>query len=87
MKNDRLAHLSRFYAMVDMLEQRIGGQRTLADCSGRLDWPQPGVYFFREAGETRLRQRQRSTHRARRHARAEGWLQHQTLDPPFAAQR
>jgi hypothetical protein len=53
MKNDRPAHLARFYEILDVLEERIGGQRTLETCSGRLDWPQRGVYFFREAGETR----------------------------------
>jgi hypothetical protein len=53
MKNDRVVHLIRFYAILDALEKRIGAQRTLADCSGRLNWPQRGVYFFREIGETR----------------------------------
>jgi hypothetical protein len=35
------------------LEAKLGGARTLAQCSGRLKWPQPGVYFFREPGEDR----------------------------------
>lgn len=50
---DRRSHLIRFYALLDTLEQRVGGERTLSDCSGRLAWPRRGVYFFREAGETR----------------------------------
>lgn len=27
--------------------------RTLAECSGRMNWPERGVYFFREIGENR----------------------------------
>jgi len=53
MPDDRREHLVRFYALLDELERRIGGQRTLADCSGRMDWPSRGVYFFREPGEVR----------------------------------
>lgn len=53
MNSDRLAHLRRFYGILDALAESIGGERTLADCSGRLDWPERGVYFFRQAGETR----------------------------------
>jgi hypothetical protein len=53
MPDDRREHLVRFYALLDDLERRIGGQRALGDCSGRMDWPRRGVYFFREAGELR----------------------------------
>jgi hypothetical protein len=45
--------LVRFYSILDRLETRIGGARRLADCSGRMDWPKRGVYFFREDGESR----------------------------------
>jgi len=45
--------LVRFYSIIDRLEQSIGGQRRLADCSGRMTWPRRGVYFFRESGESR----------------------------------
>jgi hypothetical protein len=53
MDHGRRADLIRFYSIVDGLERNIGGARTLADCSGRMDWPERGVYFFREAGEYR----------------------------------
>jgi hypothetical protein len=53
MQDERREHLVRFYSILDALEERVGGQRTLANCSGRLAWPQRGVYFFREAGEGR----------------------------------
>ena len=49
----RAAHLERFYDLLGILEHRIGGPRKLMDCSGRMDWPHRGVYFFREAGEDR----------------------------------
>jgi hypothetical protein len=51
--NERRDHLVSFYALLGRLEQRIGGARTLAACSGRMDWPARGVYFFREPGESR----------------------------------
>ena len=53
MKPERRTHLIRFYQTLDELEENIGGARTLADCSGRMDWPRRGVYFFRESGENR----------------------------------
>lgn len=51
--NDRLRDLQRLYRLLDELERRLGGKRTLADCHGRMDWPQRGVYFFFEPGEAR----------------------------------
>jgi hypothetical protein len=51
--DDRRAHLSRFYWLLNVLEGNTGGARTLAACSGRMDWPRRGVYFFRENGEFR----------------------------------
>jgi hypothetical protein len=53
MADERREHLIRFYSLLDRLEKSIGGARTLAACSGRMDWPQRGVYFFRESGESR----------------------------------
>lgn len=53
MSDQRRAHLVQLYSILDTLERRIGGQRTLAACSGRLAWPRRGVYFFCEAGEMR----------------------------------
>lgn len=50
---DRLADTRRFYELLNRLEGRIGGKRVLADCTGRMDWPNRGVYFFLEAGEVR----------------------------------
>lgn len=53
MSHERLEHLRRFYALLATLEERHGGARRLSDCSGRMDWPQRGTYFFQEPGEFR----------------------------------
>lgn len=50
---NRLADLKRFHDLLDRLEDRIGGRRRLAHCDGRMGWPDRGVYFFFEDGETR----------------------------------
>lgn len=49
----RRQDLIEFYAILDRLEKQTGGARTLAECHGRMVWPQRGVYFFREPGEMR----------------------------------
>jgi hypothetical protein len=53
MSDERREHLIRFYSILDRLEKNIGGARTLASCSGLMDWPMRGVYFFREQEEPR----------------------------------
>ena len=50
---DRLTDTRRFYDLLDRLEGRIGGRRMLANCNGRMNWPERGIYFFYEAGEAR----------------------------------
>ena len=51
--SQRIDHLKRLYHILGVLEHRIGGARRLMDCSGSMDWPCRGVYFFRETGEAR----------------------------------
>jgi hypothetical protein len=53
MDAERREHLVRFYSILGNLERKIGGGRKLADCSGRMAWPNRGVYFFREQSENR----------------------------------
>jgi hypothetical protein len=53
MDTERSKHLVRFYSILSELEHHIDGARKLVDCSGRMDWPNRGVYFFRESGEDR----------------------------------
>ncbi len=49
----RIDDLGRFYAIMGNLSDRTGGTRLLSACSGRMDWPDRGVYFFQESGENR----------------------------------
>ena len=56
---DRLIDTARFYGLLDALEARIGGARVLADCNGRMNWPDRGVYFFLEPVEAGLGGRHR----------------------------
>jgi hypothetical protein len=49
----RLVDVKAFYALLATLEQRLGGKRTLSACTGRMQWPERGVYFFFEPGQFR----------------------------------
>jgi len=49
---NRQEDLDRFYGLLDDLEQRVGGTRKLKNCTGYMNWPDRGVYFFLEPGET-----------------------------------
>ena len=50
---NRLSDLQRFYDLLGQPEGRVGGMRRLSACTGRLEWPDRGVYFFFESGEQR----------------------------------
>jgi hypothetical protein len=50
---NRRDDLIRFYEILAVLEKKLGGKRRLAECDGRMEWPQRGVYFFFESGEKR----------------------------------
>jgi hypothetical protein len=49
----RLADVVRFYALLDRLERRLGGTRTLATFHKYRDWPHRGLYLFFEPSEVR----------------------------------
>ncbi len=49
----RMVDVQRFYALMDILRERLGDTATLRNCTGRLRWPSRGVYFFFEPGERR----------------------------------
>lgn len=51
LETDRFADTTRFYELLADLEARLGGARVLADCSGGMNWPDRGVYFFLEPDE------------------------------------
>lgn len=50
---DRGADIERFYELMGDLEDRVGGKRKLSGCHRSMGWPERGVYFFFEDGETR----------------------------------
>src|SRR6056297_3640850 len=45
--------LDRLYDLLDRLDDRVGGAKTLDDCTGYMDWPDRGLYVFFAADETR----------------------------------
>jgi hypothetical protein len=49
----RIDDLISFYRLLETLESKQGGKHNLALCSGRMQWPDKGVYFFFEKGEHR----------------------------------
>ena len=53
--DNQLADTVRFYELLDCLTERLGGARILRECNGRMNWPERGVYFFFENGESRLK--------------------------------
>lgn len=50
---NRLHDLERFYDLLYEYATRSGGFKRLEECSGGMEWPRRGVYFFFEAGEQR----------------------------------
>jgi hypothetical protein len=64
--------LDRFYGLLDDLARQVGGARKLKNCTGYMDWPDRGVYFFLEPGETRTSTDQLRVTRVGTHAVSEG---------------
>jgi hypothetical protein len=64
--------LDRFYGLLADLERRVGGPRKLKNCTGYMDWPDRGVYFFLEPGETRASTEQSRVTRVGTHAVSAG---------------
>lgn len=53
MSGQRINHLTQSYELLTRLERNLSGARKLSECSGHMDWPRRGVYFFLETGERR----------------------------------
>lgn len=49
----RREDLDYLYDLLADLENRVGGKQRLSDCTGYMDWPDRGVYFFFAADEQR----------------------------------
>ena len=45
--------IQHFYELLEQMENKNGGKRTLTNCDGYMTWPERGVYFFFEPGEER----------------------------------
>ncbi|WP_369682185.1 hypothetical protein [Haladaptatus sp. AB618] len=43
--------IGRFYSLLSRLEDRVGGKQILENCTGYMDWPDRGVYFFYASDE------------------------------------
>lgn len=50
---NRRDQLNEFYRLINEIESRLCDKRYLRDCTGKMNWPRKGVYFFFEAGEYR----------------------------------
>lgn len=68
----RRGDLNEFYCLLDDLRNRIGGYRTLDDATGRMEWPQRGVYFFFAPNERRETSDQLRVSRVGTHAVSAG---------------
>lgn len=50
---NRQPYLDQLYALLGRLEDRVGGKQRLANCNGRMDWPERGLYIFYSPDERR----------------------------------
>lgn len=53
MDNQVIRLIQQYYELLEQIETKVGGKRTLANCDGYMSWPERGVYFFFEPGEER----------------------------------
>jgi hypothetical protein len=42
----RANDIDRFYSLLTELEGLVGGKQKLGECTGYMDWPDRGIYFF-----------------------------------------
>src|SRR4051794_27988684 len=49
----RLDDIRKFYDLMDILRERLGGDLTLGQCHGRMKWPKRGVYVFFDKSQNR----------------------------------
>ncbi len=68
----RPSHIDEFYDLLSELETQVGGAQKLKHCDGYMDWPDRGVYFFLEPGETRSGSDQLRVSRVGTHAVSTG---------------
>lgn len=68
----RRSDLNRFYALLGDLEETLGSKRKLGNCTGRMNWPDRGVYFFFHPDESRTASDQLRLTRVGTHAVSHG---------------
>lgn len=76
--DDLSGDLKRFYDLLNLLESGLGGRRLMFECTGRMIWPERGVYFFFEPEEflgdsTALRVVRVGTHALKRGSKSTLW--------------
>ncbi|GAB6861632.1 hypothetical protein ACFR97_15310 [Haloplanus litoreus] len=64
--------VDRLYDLLGTLADVVGGARTLADCTGYMDWPERGVYVFLARAERRDTDGRRRVTRIGTHAVSAG---------------
>lgn len=64
--------VDRLYGLFDTLAKRVGGMYRLDDCSGYMNWPERGIYFFFSNDETRETSDHRRVTRVGTHAVSSG---------------
>lgn len=68
----RSTDVERLYRLLAELDRTVGGKRKLKDCTGYMDWPERGVYFFFAPDERRASGTERRVTRIGTHAVSEG---------------
>ena len=69
---ERQRDIDRLYHLLEKLEETVGGKQKLKDCTGYMDWPDRGVYFFFASDERRDADDQLQITRLGTHAVSEG---------------
>ncbi|GAA0646545.1 hypothetical protein [Salarchaeum japonicum] len=69
---ERQRDIDRLYHLLEKLEETVGGKQKLKDCTGYMDWPDRGVYFFFTPDEHRDADDQLRITRIGTHAVSEG---------------
>lgn len=68
----RESDIDRLYALLQRLENNVGGKRVLKECDGYMEWPDRGIYFFFSPDETRKNGKQLRLTRIGTHAVSRG---------------
>ncbi|MBN1684699.1 MAG: hypothetical protein JW855_04630 [Gammaproteobacteria bacterium] len=85
--------VEKFYNLLSILKSHLGGYRKLGGCTGKMNWPDKGVYYFfnpneKRRGDEQLRVVRVGTHATIQNAQSTLWgrlIQHRgTLSGKYA---